>query len=137
MSYKTDINNRGTAASSYVDTGSANNGSRLLFRYTVGAGHRSVGLDILGTDALTIPDQSALTGTGLPLDWLATTTLPTPGETGSLSASSLYSINVEPAKPIPSDITGADEPSCGVGSGIGLLLGGGSLALLVGRRRRA
>jgi hypothetical protein len=118
-------------------TGSANNGSRLIFHYVVGADHRSVALDVSGTDALIIPDQSALTGTGTPIDWLANTTLPAPGATGSLSANSFYSINVEAAKPNPSDIVGADQPkACGVGSGIGLLLGGGSLALLMGRRRR-
>lgn len=105
--------------------------NQLVFTYIVAAGNKAPLLDVVSSNSFTLNSESGVVGTGAFPDALATTALPSPGSSTSLSKNFLYSINVEAAKPDPTGISGGSEPDkCAVGSGLGMMLSLGGLMLL-------
>ena len=107
-------------------------GSTMRMRYTVVSGQSTPALDAISSDALQVGNQGAIVGDD---GYLAILSLPNPGSSTSLRGSGAVGINYIPPKPGIGAAAGDDTTdSCGVGSGVGIMLAGG--LLLLGWRRR-
>lgn len=129
------LNSTGSGTAAIADVISRS-GPTLFCKYVVQAGHHSVALDVADANALTLASETALIGITSAPDFIADYTLPIAGASGSLSEKTLYSINVEPAKPSPEGVNGSNPSgNCGAGSGIAVVLSVTWLALFFFRRR--
>ena len=119
-----------TAAAGYQSV----SGSTMRLRYTVVSGQTTPALDAVSANALQVGDQGAIVGDD---GYLAILSLPSPGSSASLRGSGAVGVNFIPPKPGVGAAAGDDTTdSCGVGSGVGVMLAGGFLMLGWRRRNR-
>jgi hypothetical protein len=128
------LNATGSASTASSAAYLSTTGSHVTLRYTVLAGHYTSALDAVSTSALTLGNAGGIVGDD---NFLAILTLPSPGSSTSLRGSGAVGVNYTPPKPPVDSVAGSDTTSsCGLGSGVGLMLGSFLAGMALVRRRR-